>query len=190
MGVSVGPLSLRQRLWDGPGRRVLVRYWSEMSPKQYQNCFVVFRVDERLLGVPLDCVQRVVRAAEVAPLPKSPPWVLGVLNVQGTLVCILDTRSLLGLASREVELSDQFLIIALNAKQIGLVADEVIGVRHYDSSRVTESEDLIVESPFIRSIAFAEDTVAFILDTSLIASLQERLPSIGSGKTGGFEQWP
>ncbi|MGC8907647.1 MAG: chemotaxis protein CheW [Desulfomonilaceae bacterium] len=161
-----------------------------MSPKQYQNCFVVFRVDDRLLGVPLDYVQRVVRAAEVAPLPKSPPWVLGVLNVQGTIVCILDTRRLLGSAPRDIELSDQFLILALNAKQIGLLADEVIGVRQYESSRVAESEDLVVESPLIRSIAFGEDHVAFILDTSLIASLQERLPGMGSGKAMGFEQWP
>jgi|GEM_PF-600213 len=161
-----------------------------MSPKQYQNCFVVFRVDEQLLGVPLDYVQRVVRAAEVTPLPKSPPWVLGVVNIQGTIVCILDTRTLLGSVSREIDLSDQFLILTVNAKQIGLIADEVIGVREYESFRTTESDDLIVESPLVRSVSCADDHVTFILDISVIGSLQERMKSSGSNESIGYEQWP
>lgn len=161
-----------------------------MSPKQPQECFVVFRVDDRLLGVPLDYVQRVVRAAEVTPLPKSPPWILGVLNVQGTIVCILDTRILLGSVPREMELSDQFLILSINSKQIGLIADEVLGVREYEASSLTATDDLIVESPLVRNIAIRDDSVTFILDVSVIASLEKELKVIESHKGIGFEQWP
>ncbi len=159
-----------------------------MSPEQYKQCFVVFRVDERFLGVPLDCVQRVVRAAEVTPVPKGPSWILGVLNIQGAIVCILDTRTLLDFVPREIELSDQFLILKINSKQTGLTADEVIGVREYESSRIAQGDDLIVESPLIRSVAYGDDSVAFILDVSVIASLQERLQAIESQKSFGLEK--
>ena len=51
---------------------------------------VVFRLDERRYALPLAVVERVVRAVDVTPLPKAPPMVLGVIDVHGRVLPVLN----------------------------------------------------------------------------------------------------
>jgi purine-binding chemotaxis protein CheW len=152
--------------------------------------FVIFQLDERYFGVPLEYVQRVVRAAEVTPVPNSRLSVLGLLNIQGRIVCILDTRQLLGIPSREIELTDQYLVLKVSGREVGLMADEVMAVREYEASYITQSNDLTVESPFVLGVARSAEMVVFVLDAERIISLEDGM-SIGVGReTGDLGRWP
>jgi chemotaxis signal transduction protein len=54
---------------------------------------VVFTLDEQRYALHLDAVKRIVRAVEVTPLPKAPQIVLGVVNVQGKVIPVMNLRS-------------------------------------------------------------------------------------------------
>ncbi len=53
---------------------------------------VVFRLDEQRYAIPLAAVERIVRAVEVTALPEGPEIVLGVIDMEGRIRPVLDTR--------------------------------------------------------------------------------------------------
>ena len=71
---------------------------------------VLFRVENQRCALPLDSVERVVRAVEITPVPGAPKIVLGAICVAGTVLPVLNMRQRLGLPERNVSPDDQFLI--------------------------------------------------------------------------------
>jgi len=68
-------------------------------------------------------VREVVRAATPSPLPRAPAVVLGVLNVRGELVPLLDVRSRFGLAPRALAHGDHIIIVRAGARFAALAVE-------------------------------------------------------------------
>src|SRR6266853_41985 len=71
---------------------------------------VVFRLDEERYALRLDVVERIVQAAEVTPLPNAPTIVLGLIDLEGRVLPVLNVRRRFRLPEREIGPADQFLI--------------------------------------------------------------------------------
>ena len=71
---------------------------------------VVFTLDERFYAIRLSAVSRVVRAVEITPLPKAPPIVIGVINLGGRIIPVVNIRRRFRLPERELELTDQLIV--------------------------------------------------------------------------------
>jgi purine-binding chemotaxis protein CheW len=89
---------------------------------------VVFLVNGLRLALPLISVRRVVAAAYPSPLPGAPASVLGVIDLQGEMVAVLDMRARLALPSRALQPEDCFLIVDLPDRTLAVWVDEVEGV--------------------------------------------------------------
>ncbi|MGA2642043.1 MAG: chemotaxis protein CheW, partial [Spirochaetia bacterium] len=98
---------------------------------------VVFTLDERLYGVRLSAVSRVVHAVEITPLPKAPPIVIGVINLGGRIIPVVNIRRRFRLPERELELTDQLVVARASrhdaqedgGRLLAFVVDAVIGVQ-------------------------------------------------------------
>jgi purine-binding chemotaxis protein CheW len=90
--------------------------------------WVVFGLDATRIAVPLAAVERIVRAAQVTPLPLAPGMVIGVINVAGCVLPVLNVRRKFRLAEREVRPSDHFLIARTGHGSIVLIIDVAYGV--------------------------------------------------------------
>ena len=71
---------------------------------------VVFTLAGQQLALPLAAVERIVRVVDVTPVPDAPPVVLGVINVQGRVVPVLDLRVWFGPPAPELDLNDKLII--------------------------------------------------------------------------------
>lgn len=89
---------------------------------------VVFRLDEQRYALPMRGVERILRAAEVTRLPKAPAIMLGVINLDGRVLPVLNIRSRLGLPECEIRPADHFLIAQTVRRTVVLVIDEALGV--------------------------------------------------------------
>jgi len=89
---------------------------------------VVFSVDGRKLALRLAAVSRVVRAAQVCPVRNAPPVVVGLLDVQGEVLPVLDLRARLGLPCRPIGVDDQFMIVHSPLRTLALVVQSVHGL--------------------------------------------------------------
>ena len=69
--------------------------------------WVTFKLDNESYGINVMRVQEVLRYTEIAPVPGAPSYVLGIINLRGNVVTVIDTRQRFGLDT--VEVSDNTL---------------------------------------------------------------------------------
>src|SRR5829696_6942259 len=89
---------------------------------------VIFRLGAGRYGVSARLVREVQPLAGYTPLPGTPRFVLGLINLRGRLLAALDIRPLLGSPASPPSSSAALLIVSASGIEIGLLADEVIEV--------------------------------------------------------------
>lgn len=115
-------------------------------------------------GLPLRYVRRVVHSASPTPLPGAPDIVLGMLNVAGDLVIVVDFPRRIGLPSSSIDISQQLLLIDISGFSIGFIVDSVQGVVMPESSRMPRIPDRYTAAPYVESVLRLEDGLCVILD--------------------------
>jgi chemotaxis signal transduction protein len=114
------------------------------------------------VALPLDCVERAVASAEPMPLPGATDIVLGVLNVGGELVALVDVCRRLGLPSAPMLPSQQMLIVRLSGFLAGVLADQIIGVTERPLAEAVPAG--VGGAPFLRGVVRLEDGLCLVLD--------------------------
>jgi len=140
---------------------------------QNQNQIVVFTLDEQRCALYLSVVERVVRVVEITPLPKAPEIVLGVINVQGRIIPVIDIRLRFGLPAREMQLDDQFIIARTPRRTVALAVDAVSDVLELEDSEIVSAEQAIPFAEHIQGVAKTRDDIILIYDLDRFLSLDE-----------------
>src|SRR6266446_6453950 len=89
---------------------------------------VVFILDAMRYGLRLSSVERIVRIVEISALPKAPEIVLGIVNLRGEIIPVINIRKRFRLAERDLALSSHLLIARTTHRRVALAVDSVIGV--------------------------------------------------------------
>lgn len=139
-----------------------------------QNQLVTFLLDDQRYALNLSCVERIVRAVEVTHVPEAPDVVLGVINVEGRITPVVNSRRRLGLREREVGLDDLFIIVRENGRGVALVADQVLPVHEIPNHEVIGADAVLPGSGFIQGVAKDEHGMIMILTPGKTLSSEER----------------
>jgi len=70
-------------------------------------------------------VQEVLRVTDIAPVPGAPSYVLGIINLRGNVVTVIDTRMKFALPPEEMDDSTRIVIIETESQTVGIVVDSV-----------------------------------------------------------------
>ena len=144
---------------------------------------LTFSLNEETYGVDILRVQEIRGWSTVNRIPQTPPHVLGVLNLRGSIVPIIDLRVRFGLAS--AEFTPLTVIIVLSIKtakgmsEFGLVVDSVSDVVDIRGEDVKETPNLggKMNADFIESLATVANRMVILLD---VDALIGRDASIGA----------
>lgn len=90
--------------------------------------WVTFRLEGKTYGINVMQVQEVLRVTEIAPVPGTPDYVMGIINLRGNVVSVLDTRKRLGLLPKEADDSTRIIIVESDSQIIGIMVDSVTEV--------------------------------------------------------------
>jgi len=80
-------------------------------------------------GIEASFVREVYPLRELTPLPGTPPFVLGIINVRGQIRSVLDIKRFFDLPQRGLTERDKILLVRAGDTELGLLADAVLGVR-------------------------------------------------------------
>ena len=98
--------------------------------------WVTFRLDNETYGINVMQVQEVLRYSEIAPVPGAPSYVLGIINLRGNVVTVIDTRQRFGLDSSEVTDNTRIVIIEADKQVVGILVDSVAEVVYLRQSEI------------------------------------------------------
>jgi purine-binding chemotaxis protein CheW len=136
---------------------------------------LVFRLSTQRYAVSLEGVERVIPAVELTSLPNAPSIVLGVINVAGTIIPVLNLRRRLGLTEREVSPADQFLIVQTGRQTVALVIDEALGVIEQADNGIVEAAQIVPGVGQIEGLVKLTDGLVLLHDLEKLLSLKETL---------------
>ena len=135
--------------------------------------FVIFTLDELRYALHLTCVERVVRMVEITPLPKAPEIVLGVINMHGEVIPVVDIRKRFRLPIREVNLDDQMMIARTPRRLLALPVDLVKGLAEYSEEEIVVPEKIVAGTEYVEGVLKLPDGLILIHDLEKFLSLEE-----------------
>ena len=98
--------------------------------------FVTFDLDMTLYGIPVDRVQEILDVRPIAPMPNAPSRLLGIIDLRGDNVPVVDMRTLLGMSKAPDTPQTRILVVLMRRGDseavIGLRTDRVIEVTRLD----------------------------------------------------------
>ncbi len=99
---------------------------TEKSPKQNRMTeLVTFYIGDALCGIDILRVQEIIRYSKITWVPQAPDYVLGIINMRGRIVTVLDIGKKLGLTPVKLNKSNRNIIIDTEDEHIGLVVDRI-----------------------------------------------------------------
>ncbi|MFT5780998.1 MAG: purine-binding chemotaxis protein CheW [Pseudomonas sp.] len=98
--------------------------------------WVTFRLDNETYGINVMQVQEVLRYTDIAPVPGAPSYVLGIINLRGNVVTVIDTRQRFGLCSASITDNSRIVIIEADKQVVGILVDSVAEVVYLRQSEV------------------------------------------------------
>ncbi|MDQ7074846.1 MAG: chemotaxis protein CheW [Gammaproteobacteria bacterium] len=114
---------------------------AEDEALEERNQYVSFQVGEEVFAFPMNTVLEIIRLPETVAVPLTPKALLGLANLRGSVLPILDLRQMLDLPTREYNDASRVIVTDLGAP-VGLVVDKVARVMQVEADTIDLNEQM------------------------------------------------
>ncbi|BCL70683.1 Chemotaxis protein CheW [Vibrio nigripulchritudo MADA3029] len=137
--------------------------------------WVTFQLEDETYGINVMQVREVLRYTEIAPVPGAPDYVLGIINLRGNVVTVIDTRSRFGLMQGEITDNTRIIVIESERQVIGILVDSVAEVVYLRSSEIdtTPSVGTDESAKFIQGVSNRDGKLLILVDLNKLLSDEE-----------------
>lgn len=134
---------------------------------------VVFTLDGQRYALPLANVKRSIRVVAITPLPKAPSIVLGVIDLGGVILPVIDIRKRFGHPSRDIRLSDHLIVATTRKRTLALLVDETKGVVEISPESYESTDKILSGLKLVDGTVSLMDGLVLIHDLESLLSLDE-----------------
>ncbi|MDJ1469001.1 chemotaxis protein CheW [Xanthocytophaga flava] len=144
------------------------------------KAYLTFVLGNEKFAISVDRVQEVVEFEKVTKVPNAPDYMLGIINLRGRLLPLLDTKLKLGLPKTEITRKSRIMVLlipGIDEKQmeIGALVDlarEVVEIREDETQPAPEFENYSTNAPISR-ILNKQGEVTMLMDIEKVFSSQD-----------------
>ncbi len=143
---------------------------------------VTFRLLEEEFGLPILDVREIIRMTEITPVPNSPAFVEGVINLRGQIIPVVDLRKRFNLNANDLDDNSRIIVVEIVGNILGLVVDSVAEVLRIPVDAISPPPAIVangIGSEYIRGITNQDDQMLILIDLKKVFNLQE-LSSLSS----------
>ncbi|MBX3602144.1 MAG: purine-binding chemotaxis protein CheW [Rubrivivax sp.] len=162
------------------------------SEERSDNQFVTFSVAGEMFAVPMAPVQEIIRVPAVAQLPLAPPSLLGLANLRGRVLPIINLRRLFGCDEREHDDTTRALVIHIG-QPLGFVVDKVASVVSVEPAEIEPAVGIhsVVDAGFLTGVIKrprADGGTEMLLVVDFAHLIRDQFGAVGSaGSAGGVQ---
>lgn len=137
--------------------------------------YLTFWTDGQLFGVPIADVVQIIGIQEITPIPDSPDYAKGVINLRGNIIPVIDVR--IRFRKPEEPYNERTCIIVTNIEEnyIGFIVDSVDEVTTISDENISPAPKVSKDhtNAYLNGIGKLENKVVLLLDTSKILNDEE-----------------
>lgn len=144
--------------------------------------FIEFSLGKEDYAIPLLMVREVISVPETTPIPKSPAHFLGIMNLRGQVISVVDLRKKLKVDARQ-DKEEAVIIVDIGGMNIGVVVDSINKVLAFSSEEVSEVPEIEnqINTHFIFGVYKKENSLTVLLDIAKVLDLKD-MEAINSAK--------
>ena len=140
-----------------------------------QLALIDFSLGQERYGIATKFVREVQPLAQISPVPCTPDFVMGVMNVRGEIYSVIDIRYFFGVSERSIDETSKVIFVASKGLEVGIVADSVRGVARVPLNEVCpplKSRQTTLKEAYVqgvtRDMLIVLDLEALLSDERLI----------------------
>jgi purine-binding chemotaxis protein CheW len=145
---------------------------TDSSPIQQ---WVTFKLGDETYAINVMQVQEVLRVTEIAPVPGAPDFVLGIINLRGNVVTVMDARKRIHLESRDVDDDSRIVIIEAGNQVVGILVDCVAEVLDVEDGEIEPAPNVGNDesSKYIQGVVNRDHALIILMDLDKLLSEEE-----------------
>jgi purine-binding chemotaxis protein CheW len=138
------------------------------------NRFIEFSLGGEDYAIPLLMVREVISVPDTTPIPKAPTHFLGIMNLRGQVISIVDLRKKLKVDSRK-DKEEAVIIVDIGSMNIGVVVDSINKVLAFSPEEVCEMPEVEsqLNTQYIQGVYKKEKTLTVLLDLAKVLDLKD-----------------
>ena len=141
--------------------------------------YLTFRLGAEEFGLEILKVQEIIKMMDITKVPRTPPYVRGVVNLRGKVIPVLDLRLKFDMEAKETTVKTCVIVVQVrrgtDTVTIGIIVDEVSEVLDIAGAEIEEAPSFgsQVDTRFILGIAKTKVGVSILLDVDKVLSAEE-----------------
>ncbi|MBK5971026.1 MULTISPECIES: chemotaxis protein CheW [Thiorhodovibrio] len=139
------------------------------------SSFVTFSLAEETYAIDVLQVQEVLKLTEIAPVPGVPNYILGIINLRGDVVTVIDGRRRMGLPDHDATEQSRIVIIDVDNQNVGILVDSVAEVVQITSKDIDPAPAVGNDqnSRFILGVYSSPDGLTILVSLEKLLSDEE-----------------
>ncbi|HLE71653.1 MAG TPA: chemotaxis protein CheW [Vicinamibacteria bacterium] len=128
---------------------------------------VCFRVGRETYGVDIFVVREIVKAQEITQVPGASEYLLGIINLRGKIISVVDLAQRLGLGKSKVDRASRILVVDLDGFTVGFLVDaatEVLKLAPESIEAAPEELKRSVHDDYLEGVGKLKDRLVIILN--------------------------
>jgi purine-binding chemotaxis protein CheW len=143
--------------------------------KKLGGRYICFSLGQETFAIPLLEVKEVIGNIDITPIPQSPIYYKGIMNLRGQVIPVIDLR--IKLKSKKCEKINETTIIILdfNPYSVGIMVDSIECVSTFEAGDISSTFEIesIVQSRLIIGVAKKEKSMTLILDLRAVLEISK-----------------
>lgn len=139
---------------------------------------VVFRVGDEEYGADIQYVTSVIDLHQhrITPVPRLPNYIVGVINLRGRVIPVIDLRQRLGLPKMEATKQSRIAVAEMDGGTVGMIVDSVSTTMRVGPADIEPPSPVVVsvEHDFVAGVARQQDRLVVMLDMERVLAREDR----------------
>ncbi|MBO9609155.1 MAG: chemotaxis protein CheW [Paenibacillaceae bacterium] len=126
---------------------------------------IVFALANEEYGVEVEKVRTIERMMPMTRVPKTPPFVKGVINLRGVVIPVIDLRGRFSLETAAYTDNTRIIIVAVGTIEVGMIVDSANDVIDVDTDNIENPPEIVggIKAKYLRGIAQIGDSRLLVL---------------------------
>ena len=133
---------------------------------------IVFNLGEEEFAVEISEVREIINAEAITPIPDSPEFISGIINIRGNIIAVIDLKARFFLYPKK-EAESKHIIITENS--YGIMVNEVTEILRLSEAAINEAPELVtkIHGEYIKGVITLENRLIILLDFTKVLSEEE-----------------
>lgn len=131
---------------------------------------VVFKLSTEEFAFEVVSVESIIKLQAITKIPHAPNSVVGVTNLRGNIVPVIDLKTRLGLPAAEPSIDTRIVVALIQDQKVGMVVDAVSQVIEIEDTSIEDTPRVStsIDSSYIRGIVNIDNELVILLDLEKI----------------------